>query len=62
MPRRILEAEAILKGKVPAPELFVAAGAAAAAAIEPIDDNNNPVEYRRALVRTLVARALASAA
>jgi len=62
VPRRILEAEEILNGKAPTPELFAAAGAAAAAAVEPIDDNNNPSEYRRALVRTLVARALASAA
>jgi aerobic carbon-monoxide dehydrogenase medium subunit len=62
VPRRIAEAEKVLNGKAPAPDLFAAAGAAAAAAIEPIDDSNNPVEYRRALVRTLVARALASAA
>jgi carbon-monoxide dehydrogenase medium subunit len=62
VPRRIPEAEEILNGKATAPEPFVAAGAAAAAGIEPIDDNNNPIEYRRALVRTLVDRALASAA
>lgn len=62
VPRRILEAEEILNGKAPAPELFAAAGAAAAVAIEPIDDSNNPSEYRRALVRTLVGRALTSAA
>jgi aerobic carbon-monoxide dehydrogenase medium subunit len=62
VPRRISEAEEILNGKAPAPELFAAAGAVAAAAIDPIDDSNNPIEYRRALVRTLVGRALASAA
>jgi carbon-monoxide dehydrogenase medium subunit len=62
MPRRIPEAEEILNGQAPAPKLFAAAGAAAAAAIDPIDDNNNPIEYRRALVRTLVDRALTSAA
>jgi hypothetical protein len=28
---------------------------------DPIEDNNNPADYRRALVRTLVCRALASA-
>ena len=61
MPRRVSAAEEILNGKVPAPQLFAEAGAAAAADIEPIDDSNNPVEYRRALVRTLVGRALASA-
>jgi aerobic carbon-monoxide dehydrogenase medium subunit len=61
VPRRVSAAEEILNGKVPAPQLFAEAGAAAAADIEPIDDSNNPVEYRRALVRTLVGRALASA-
>jgi aerobic carbon-monoxide dehydrogenase medium subunit len=61
-PRRIPAAEAYLNGKTPAPEIFAAAGAAAVAAIDPIDDSNNPTEYRRALVQTLVGRALASAA
>jgi aerobic carbon-monoxide dehydrogenase medium subunit len=60
-PRRSAEAEAILNGKEPKPESFAAAGVATAAAIEPIDDSNNPTEYRRALVQTLVTRALASA-
>jgi carbon-monoxide dehydrogenase medium subunit len=62
VPRRIADAEEALNGNAPTPELFAAAGAAAAAAIDPIDDSNNPTEYRRALVRTLVVRALASAA
>ena len=61
-PRRIAGAEAVLNGKEPRPEIFAAAGAAAAAAIDPIEDSNNPVGYRRALVQTLVERALASAA
>ncbi len=61
-PRRVAEAEALLNGKKPDPAVFEAAAAAAAAAIEPIDDSNNPPDYRRALVRTLVGRALASAA
>jgi aerobic carbon-monoxide dehydrogenase medium subunit len=61
VPRRIADAEALLNGKKPEPEVFEAAAAAAAAMIEPIDDNNNPTEYRRALVRTLTCRALASA-
>jgi carbon-monoxide dehydrogenase medium subunit len=61
-PRRIAAAEAYLNGKTPAPEIFAAAGAAAVAAVDPIDDSNNPTEYRRALVQTLVGRALASAA
>jgi carbon-monoxide dehydrogenase medium subunit len=62
VPRRMAEAEALLNGKAPEPALFEAAAAAAAAAIDPIDDSNNPPDYRRALVRTLVGRALASAA
>ena len=61
VPRRIAEAEALLNGKKPEAAVFETAAAAAAAAIEPIDDNNNPTEYRRALVRTLTCRALASA-
>jgi aerobic carbon-monoxide dehydrogenase medium subunit len=61
-PRRIAAAEAYLNGKTPAPEIFAAAGAAAVAAVDPIADSNNPTEYRRALVQTLVGRALASAA
>jgi aerobic carbon-monoxide dehydrogenase medium subunit len=60
-PRRIKDAEAILNGQKPAPAIFAAAAAAAAKAIDPIEDNNNPADYRRALVHTLVARALASA-
>jgi aerobic carbon-monoxide dehydrogenase medium subunit len=60
-PRRIADAEILLNGKEPEAAAFAAAATAAAAAIEPIDDNNNPTDYRRALVRTLVDRALASA-
>jgi aerobic carbon-monoxide dehydrogenase medium subunit len=60
-PRRLAAAEAILNGQAPNTAAFEAAAAAAAAAIDPIDDNNNSTDYRRALVRTLVARALASA-
>jgi len=60
-PRRIADAEILLNGKEPEAAAFAAAATAAAGAIEPIDDNNNPTDYRRALVRTLVDRALASA-
>jgi aerobic carbon-monoxide dehydrogenase medium subunit len=60
-PRRIAAAEAILNGQAPNADTFEAAATAAAAAIDPIEDNNNSTDYRRALVRTLVARALASA-
>jgi carbon-monoxide dehydrogenase medium subunit len=61
LPRRIKDAEAILNGQKPEPVVFAAAADAAAAAIDPIEDNNNPADYRRALVHTLVGRALASA-
>jgi aerobic carbon-monoxide dehydrogenase medium subunit len=61
LPRRIKDAEAILNGKKPEPVVFAAAADAAAAAIDPIEDNNNPADYRRALVHTLAGRALASA-
>ena len=61
LPRRIKDAEAILNGKKPEPVVFAAAADAAAAAIDPIEDNNNPADYRRALVHTLPGRALASA-
>ncbi|MGB6751252.1 MAG: FAD binding domain-containing protein [Xanthobacteraceae bacterium] len=60
-PRRIKDAEARLIGQKPEPVVFAAAADAAAAAIDPIEDNNNSADYRRALVRTLVCRALASA-
>jgi aerobic carbon-monoxide dehydrogenase medium subunit len=50
-----------LNGKKPEPVVFAAAADAAAAAIDPIEDNNNPADYRRALVHTLAGRALASA-
>jgi carbon-monoxide dehydrogenase medium subunit len=60
-PRRIEDAEAVLNGQKPEPVVFAAAADAAAAAIDPIEDNNNSAAYRRALVHTLVGRALASA-
>jgi carbon-monoxide dehydrogenase medium subunit len=61
-PRRIAEAEAALNGKVPGPEAFHAAGEAAAAAIEPLEDNQISAEYRRDLVLAMTRRALDSAA
>ena len=60
-PRRIKDAEVLLNGQKPEPMVFAAAADAAAAAIDPIEDNNNSADYRRALVHTLVGRALASA-
>jgi carbon-monoxide dehydrogenase medium subunit len=57
-PRRIAEAEAALAGRAPNAEAFAAAAEAAAEAVEPLDDENISAEYRRALVKTVVARAL----
>lgn len=60
--RRIGAAEDALRGQAPGAEAFSAAGVAAAAAIDPLEDINNSADYRRGLVRTLVTRALESAA
>lgn len=57
-PVRVPEAEALLDGGVPGPELFAACGAAVAAAIDPPDDAAGSAVYRRRLARTLVTQAL----
>jgi|ERR1051326_2796375 carbon-monoxide dehydrogenase medium subunit len=59
--RRLPQAEQALRGHAPGAEVFAKAGAAAAAAIDPLEDINNTAAYRRGLVRTLVERALESA-
>lgn len=59
--RRVPEAEQALRGHAPGADVFAHAGAAAAAAIDPLEDINNTAAYRRGLVRTLVERALESA-
>jgi carbon-monoxide dehydrogenase medium subunit len=59
--RRVAQAEAALPGRAPGADVFADAGAAAAAAIDPLEDINNTADYRRSLVRTLVGRALESA-
>jgi carbon-monoxide dehydrogenase medium subunit len=59
--RRIPQAEQALRGHAPGVDVFAQAGAAAAAAIDPLEDINNTAAYRRSLVRTLVERALESA-
>jgi carbon-monoxide dehydrogenase medium subunit len=61
-PRRIAEAEAVLDGQRPGAELFRAAGEAAAAAIEPLEDVHADGEFRRDLVRAVTRRALERAA
>ena len=60
-PRRIAKAEAALDGCAPGATAFSAAAAAAATAVEPLDDENISADYRRGLVRTAVLRALEQA-
>jgi len=61
-PRRIAQAERLLDGSMPSADIFAAAADAAAKAADPLDDQQNSADYRRALVRTVVRRALARAA
>jgi carbon-monoxide dehydrogenase medium subunit len=60
--RRMPEAEALLVGKPPGREAFVAAAEAAAAAVDPLEDATTSAEYRRDLVATVTRRALERAA
>jgi carbon-monoxide dehydrogenase medium subunit len=57
-PRRILNAEQTLEGRVPALVSFTSAADQAARAIEPMEDVQTSGEYRRDLVRTMTLRAL----
>jgi len=61
-PRRIEEAETTLNGQVPGDKVFRAAAAAAAEAIEPMEDHQTSADYRRDLVRAVVRRALEQSA
>jgi carbon-monoxide dehydrogenase medium subunit len=61
-PRRIADAENALAGQRPGPAAFDAAAAAAAAAIDPLEDHSTSAEYRRDLVRAMTRRALDRAA
>jgi carbon-monoxide dehydrogenase medium subunit len=60
-PYAATEAEAVLTGKRPSDEVFRAAGAAAAAASQPVSDVRGPGEYKRAMVAELTLRSLRSA-
>lgn len=60
-PVRASEAERVLLGEEPGEPLFDAAGAAAAAAVDPPSDVHGSAAYRRHLVSTLVRRALRDA-
>ena len=57
-PRRIAAAEAMLEGRTPDAATFAAAAQAAAAAITPLADPQQPAAYRRSVVRACVRRAL----
>jgi aerobic carbon-monoxide dehydrogenase medium subunit len=60
--RRIADAESALANTAPDEAAFIEAAEIAAASCDPMEDINNTAEYRRALVRTLVERALVHAA
>lgn len=57
-PRRARQAESILTGQPPTPELIERAAASAAAEASPISDVRASAAYRRQMVRVLVGRAL----
>jgi len=61
-PLRLAAVEAVLNGNVVDEATIAKAGAAASAAVDPPDDIHASGAYRRALVGTLVERALAGAA
>jgi carbon-monoxide dehydrogenase medium subunit len=61
-PRRIAQAEAALAGRAPGREAFVAAAAAALAAVDPLEDAVTSADYRRDLAGTVTRRALEQAA
>jgi aerobic carbon-monoxide dehydrogenase medium subunit len=60
--RRLPETEAVLNGQMPNKAAFSRAAEAAALAVDPMEDINNTAAYRRSLVRTLLQRALETAA
>jgi carbon-monoxide dehydrogenase medium subunit len=61
MPIRIEVAEAAVSGRRPGEAVFREAAAAAAAAIDPIEDVQTNAQYRRELVGAMVYRALTQA-
>jgi carbon-monoxide dehydrogenase medium subunit len=60
-PRRMKAAEMLLDGEAPDLELFQAAAATAASAIDPLEDAQADAPYRRELAQAMVYRALARA-
>ena len=61
-PRRITEAEEELNGSMVGEETFVAAAEIASKSVEPMEDSSTPSRYRRDLTKTVIERALRSAA
>jgi carbon-monoxide dehydrogenase medium subunit len=61
-PQRLLPAEHVLNGRVIDEAAIAQAEAAAAAAVDPQTDIHASADYRRALLGTMVERALRSAA
>ena len=61
VPRRAIEAEALLVGETSSDELYKAVGEATARAVDPVSDIYGSIEYKRHLVGVLTARALAEA-
>ncbi|MHA6688464.1 FAD binding domain-containing protein [Mesorhizobium sp. A556] len=59
---RLTETEAFLDGRKPTPEVFRAAAEAGAEAVEVHADIQGDAFYRRALLKTMIARALTMAA
>jgi carbon-monoxide dehydrogenase medium subunit len=59
VPRRVPEAEQALAGAQPSADAFQAAAAAAAEAVDPMEDIQADAAYRRDLTRASVRRALA---
>ena len=60
-PRRMVEAERTLIGRPPNAGIFQAAAHAAARTVNPLDDQSISADYRRAVVRAMVVRALEQA-
>jgi aerobic carbon-monoxide dehydrogenase medium subunit len=59
--RKAIEAEQVLLGETPSPELFEQAAELAAKASDPETNVRGPAEYKRDLVRVFTRRALAQA-
>jgi carbon-monoxide dehydrogenase medium subunit len=60
-PRRIAEAEVVLRGKVPGSKAFVEAAGCASEAVRPIEEKDDAIAFKRDIVRAVVKRALEAA-